>query len=71
MRHFGTLTGDLNGVADWLVQCRISTVAMKATAQIAEQMYSLDDHAKGPISLSPKHGANAPDEPMHHELFEK
>ena len=31
VRHFGTLTGDLNVLADWLVQCRISTVAMEAT----------------------------------------
>jgi len=29
--HFGTLTGDLNELADWLIKCRISTVAMEAT----------------------------------------
>jgi hypothetical protein len=31
VRHFGTLTGDLNELADWLAHCRITPVAMEAT----------------------------------------
>lgn len=31
VRHFGTLTEDLLALADWLKQCRITTVAMEAT----------------------------------------
>lgn len=31
VRHFGTLTGDLHALADWLVACGIETVAMEAT----------------------------------------
>jgi len=31
VRSFGTLTGDLHALADWLVTCKITTVAMEAT----------------------------------------
>lgn len=31
VRHFGTLTGDLNELADWIKDCGITTVAMEAT----------------------------------------
>ncbi len=31
VRHFGCFTSDLHALADWLEQCRVKTVAMKAT----------------------------------------
>ena len=31
VRGFGTFTADLNALADWLVECRIKTVAIEAT----------------------------------------
>src|SRR5690606_2018349 len=31
VRHFGTMTGELNALADWLAGCGIRTVAMEAT----------------------------------------
>ena len=31
VRHFGTLTEDLQSIADWLTECKITTVAMEAT----------------------------------------
>jgi len=31
VRTFGTFTEDLYGLADWLVECRIKTVAIEAT----------------------------------------
>ena len=31
VRHFGTLTEDLEALADWLKACAITTVAMEAT----------------------------------------
>lgn len=31
VRRFGTLTGDLEALADWLKECRITSVAMEAT----------------------------------------
>ena len=31
VRSFGTLTGDLHALADWLVACKITTVALEAT----------------------------------------
>jgi transposase len=40
-------------------------------ARIAEQMNALGDHGEGPAPSSPKQGANAPDEPMRQELYEK
>src|SRR5882672_8680989 len=31
VREFGAFTGDLNGLADWLQQCGVTTVAMEST----------------------------------------
>ena len=31
VRSFGTFTADLEGLADWLLSCRIKTVAMEST----------------------------------------
>ena len=31
VRKCGTFTGDLHEMAEWLVQCRIKTVAMEST----------------------------------------
>lgn len=31
VRSFGTLTGDLHALADWLAACKVTTVAMEAT----------------------------------------
>lgn len=31
VRCFGTFTADLHALADWLVQCRVKTVAIEAT----------------------------------------
>jgi len=40
-------------------------------ARIAEHLAALDDRGEGPAPPSPKRGANAPDEPMRQELYEK
>ena len=31
VRRFGTFTEDLNGLADWLAECQIETVALEST----------------------------------------
>jgi hypothetical protein len=31
VRSFGTFTGDLHELADWLQECRVRTVAMEST----------------------------------------
>ena len=62
VREFSTFTDSLNQLADWLVECRITTVAMESTGiywipvfEILESR-GLDPHPR-PVRLG-EHGVN-------------
>ena len=40
VRRFGCFTPDLNAMADWLIECRITTVAMEATGVYTDSSLS-------------------------------
>jgi transposase len=41
VREFRTFTADLERLADWLVQCRIKTVAMESTGVYGIPLYEI------------------------------
>lgn len=41
VRNFGTTTDQLHAIAEWLVQCRISTVAMEATGVLWVPLFEI------------------------------
>ncbi|KAA1257037.1 Transposase [Rubripirellula obstinata] len=41
VRSFGAFTADLNGIADWLTECRITSVAMESTGVYWIPLYEL------------------------------
>jgi len=43
VREFGTFTEDLHALADWLVECRITTVAIEATGVYWVPLYEILD----------------------------
>ncbi|MBU6303765.1 MAG: transposase [Verrucomicrobia bacterium] len=61
VRHFGTLTGDLNELADWLVKCRINTVAMEATGVYWIQLFQiLEERGLEVFLVNARHVKNVP-----------
>lgn len=61
VRHFGTLTGDLNELADWLVECRITTVAMEATGVYWIPLFQiLEDRGLEVYLVNARHVKNVP-----------
>jgi transposase len=61
VRHFGTLTGDLTELADWLVQCRIKTVAMEATGVYWIPLFQiLEDRGLEVCLVNARHVKNVP-----------
>lgn len=61
VRHFGTLTGDLNELADWLAQCRITTVAMEATGVYWIPLFQiLEDRGLEVCLVNARHVKNVP-----------
>lgn len=51
IRSFGTFTEDLHAIADWLLQCRVSTVAMEATGIYWVSLYLVLEEAGIPVIL--------------------
>jgi transposase len=41
VRHFKSFTADLNALADWLIQCKITTVAMESTGVYWIPLYQI------------------------------
>ena len=61
VRHFGTLTGDLNELADWLSECRITTVAMEATGVYWIPLFQiLEDRGLEVCLVNARHVKNVP-----------
>ena len=61
VRHFGTLTGDLNELADWLAECRITTVAMEATGVYWIPLFQiLEDRGFEVCLVNARHVKNVP-----------
>src|SRR5947208_2864648 len=51
VRSFGTFTGDLHRLADWLKQCRISTVAMESTGVYWIPAFEIREQLGLPVAL--------------------
>ncbi len=61
VRHFGTLTEDLTGLADWLKQCGITTVAMEATGVYRIPLFQiLEDRGFEVCLVNARHVKNVP-----------
>jgi len=52
VRNFGTYTADLEGIADWLTQCGVTTVAMESTGVYWIPLYELLEHRGFEVILS-------------------
>lgn len=61
VRHYGTLTEDLIELADWLKQCRITTVAMEATGVYWIPLFQiLEDRGFEVCLVNARHVKNVP-----------
>ena len=61
VRHFGTLTGDLEALADWLKSCSITTVAMEATGVYWIPLFQiLEDRGFEVYLVNARHVKNVP-----------
>jgi len=61
VRHFGTLTEDLEALADWLKSCAITTVAMEATGVYWIPLFQiLEDRGFEVCLVNARHVKNVP-----------
>lgn len=61
VQSFGTQTADLHKLADWLVACRIKTVAMEATGVYWVPLYQiLEDRGLVVCLVNARHAKNVP-----------
>ena len=61
VRHFGTLTEDLQALADWLKSCAITTVAMEATGVYWIPLFQiLEDRGFEVCLVNARHVKNVP-----------
>jgi len=61
VQSFGTQTADLHKLADWLVACRITTVAMEATGVYWVPLYQiLEDRGLEVCLVNARHAKNVP-----------
>ena len=61
VRHFGTLTEDLEALADWLKSCAITTVAMEATGVYWIPLFQiLEDRGFEVYLVNARHVKNVP-----------
>ena len=56
VRRFGCFTPDLNAMADWLIECRITTVAMEATGVYWIPVFQLLESRGLEVKLVNAHG---------------
>ena len=61
VRHFGTLTEDLEALADWLKACGVTTVAMEATGVYWVPLFQiLEDRGFEVCPVNARHVKNVP-----------
>ena len=61
VRWFGTFTEDLRRMAEWLVQCGITTVAMESTGVYWIPVYDMvEQHGVRPCLVNPRNMKNVP-----------
>lgn len=61
VRSFSCFTADLNGLADWLAQCTIETVAMESTGLYWIPLYQiLESHGFEVLLVNARHVKNVP-----------
>jgi transposase len=61
VRSFGTQTGDLHALADWLIACKIKTVAMEATGVYWIPLFQiLEDRGLKVCLVNARHVKNVP-----------
>jgi transposase len=61
VRFFGTQTGDLHALADWLIACKIKTVAMEATGVYWVPLFQiLEDRGLEVCLVNARHVKNVP-----------
>ena len=61
VREFGFWTADLNRMAEWLVSCRIDTVAMQSTGVYWIPLYAiLEKHGLRVVLVNAQHTQNVP-----------
>jgi transposase len=61
VRSFGTQTGDLHALADWLIACKIKTVAMEATGVYWIPLFQiLEDRGLEVCLVNARHVKNVP-----------
>jgi len=61
VRFFGTQTGDLHALADWLIACKITTVAMEATGVYWVPLFQiLEDRGLEVCLVNARHVKNVP-----------
>lgn len=61
VRSFGTQTGDLHALADWLIACKIKTVAMEATGVYWVPLFQvLEDRGLEVCLVNARHVKNVP-----------
>jgi transposase len=61
VRWFGTQTGDLHALADWLIACKITTVAMEATGVYWVPLFQiLEDRGLEVCLVNARHVKNVP-----------
>jgi len=61
VRFFGTQTGDLHQLADWLIACKITTVAMEATGVYWVPLFQLlEDRGLEVCLVNARHVKNVP-----------
>jgi len=61
VRKFGTFTGDLRQMAEWLVQCGVTTAAMESTGVYWIPVHDrLEQHGIRPCLANPRNMKNVP-----------
>jgi len=61
VRSFGTFTNDLHKVGEWLIKCRVTTVAMESTGVLWIPLYEhLADHGFDVYLINARHIKNVP-----------
>lgn len=64
VRRFGTFTADLDALADWLINCGVTTVAMESTGGSWLPWLELVEARGGPVLLSdPRQAKRVPGRP--------
>ena len=64
VRRFGTFTADLDALADWLIDCSVTTVAMASTGVSWMPLFArLEARGVQVLLIDPRHATRAPGRP--------